>query len=73
MNDISKYPVSSYRPVEVQLARLHALSGLDLQADPQITELFKSYAKDQAVLEALASDSSKKRTRETQQAKDIKT
>lgn len=30
MSDITRYPCSSYRPVEVQLARLNALSGLEL-------------------------------------------
>ena len=30
MNDIKRFPASSYRPVEVALARLNALSGLDL-------------------------------------------
>ena len=32
MNDIKRFPASSYRPVEVSLARLNALSGLDLPA-----------------------------------------
>jgi len=30
MNDIKRFPASAYRPVEVDLSRLNALSGLDL-------------------------------------------
>lgn len=74
MNDISRFPVSSYRPVDVQLARLNTLSGLDMASvgEPRIQELQMSCSHDQARLEALASESNKKRTRETQ-PKDPKT
>jgi hypothetical protein len=30
MNDIKRFPASSYRPVEVSLARLNALSGMEV-------------------------------------------
>ena len=44
MNDIKRFPASAYRPVEVDLSRLNALSGLDLPCQVRTFEYFDSGA-----------------------------
>ncbi|GAX75755.1 hypothetical protein CEUSTIGMA_g3198.t1 [Chlamydomonas eustigma] len=63
MNEVKNYPASSYRPVEVLLARLNALSGLDMhfEDNPEMRELCTSIVQDQTRFDAVTSEDSRKR------------